>query len=500
MNVFSSFTMLWRYFKSKEALTVILWYTIIQGSLSLIPYTSIAIARDIVLRTMFCFYPVFGMVADVWCGRLKIIIIGTWITWVGAVSVAIYTASTEQLVTSALAITILWSMQLVGAGIFQANALQFGLDQLQDASSEQHSSFVYWYIWSQEISAELYQWVYAGATSITPNYTPLVMLLIVITLLSFMLCIIPWFKSQWDFKPPIMVSNPYTLIYQVLSFARKHKYPLNRSAFTYWEEQRPSRIDLGESKYGGPFSHEQIEDVKAIFRMAKLLLLLTGFFICRNGFDLINISFKYVSYSQRLTFQAIVTAVVLISLLLHELLIYPCFKARYPGTLIRTSIGTVLSLLVFTTLMLYDTLGHIANGVNDAGQYNNSLNPWLSLPTWLCETLAYLIYTISVLEFIVAQSPQSMRGLMIGIYYCISYGLAPAAARLLYLPFEGQIYSTSFRNDTAYLTLATAVGIVSVAAFIRAAHNYKYREREEIVSPHIFAEQYYDSVYNLLNI
>ena len=477
---------------------MILWYMIIEASLSSITYTSIATAWDIMLLIMFFFYPVFGMVADVWCGRLKIIIIGTWITWVGAVSAAIYIASTE-LVTSALAITILQSVQLVGVGIFQANALQFGLDQLQDASSEQHSSFVYWYIWTQEISGELYGWVKDGVTSTMPNHTPLVMLLIVITLLSFMLCTIPWFKSWWDFKPPIMVSNPYTLIYQVLSFAWKHKYPMNRSAFTYWEELRPSRIELGERKYGGPFSHEQIQDVKALFRIAKLLLLLTGFFICRNGVNLINISFN-VSNSLHLTFQGIVTAVVLISLLLHELLIYPCCKARYPGALIRTSIGAVLSLLVLATVMLYDTVGHIANRVNDEGQYNISLNPWLKLPTWLCGTLAYLIFTTSVLEFVVAQSPQSMRGLLIGTYYCVGYGLSQAAAWLLYLPFKGLDHSALFRNDTAYLTLVTAVGIVSVAAFIRAAHNYRYRERDEIVSTHIFAEQYFDSVYSLQNI
>ena len=471
---------------------MIMWYMIIEASLASIPRTSIAMAWQIVPITIFFFYPVFGMVADVWYGRLKVIIIGTWITWVGAVSAAIYIASTE-LVTSALAITILQSVQLVGVGIFQANALQFGLDQLQDASSEQHSSFVYWYIWTQEISGELYGWVKDGVTSTMPNHTPLVMLLIVITLLSFMLCTIPWFKSWWDFKPPIIISNPYTLIYQVLSFAWKHKYPMNRSAFTYWEVLRPSRIELGERKYGGPFSHEQIQDVKALFRIAKLLLLLTGLFICRSGVNLIYIKFN-VPYSLSLTFQGIVTSVVLISLLLHELLIYPCCKARYPGALIRTSIGAVLSLLVFTTFMLYDTVGHIVNRVNDEGQYNVSLNPWLKLPTWLCGTLAYLIFTTSVLEFVVAQSPQSMKGLLIGIYYCVGHGLSQAAAWLLYLPFKGLDHSTLFRNDTAYLTLVTAVGIVSVAAFIRAAHNYKYREREEIVSTQFFAEQYFDSV------
>ena len=57
-------------------------------------------------------------------------------------------------------------------------------------------------------------------------------------------------------------SNPYHLIYHVLKYAKKHKYPVQRSALTYWEDEIPSRIDLGKSKYGGPFTTEEVENVK----------------------------------------------------------------------------------------------------------------------------------------------------------------------------------------------------------------------------------------------
>ncbi len=39
------------------------------------------------------------------------------------------------------------------------------------------------------------------------------------------------------------------IIYHVLKFAVKYKAPLNRSALTYWEEDVPSRMDLGKSRY-----------------------------------------------------------------------------------------------------------------------------------------------------------------------------------------------------------------------------------------------------------
>ena len=41
-------------------------------------------------------------------------------------------------------------------------------------------------------------------------------------------------------------SNPIKYIAKVLNYARKHKYPEQRSALTYWEEDYPLRIDLGK--------------------------------------------------------------------------------------------------------------------------------------------------------------------------------------------------------------------------------------------------------------
>ena len=73
--------------------------------------------------------------------------------------------------------------------------------------------------------------------------------------------------SNFLFSPKWLIIEPESpqslkTIFRVLKFAAKHKAPLNRSALTYWEEDVSSRIDLGKSKYGGPFTTEQVEDVK----------------------------------------------------------------------------------------------------------------------------------------------------------------------------------------------------------------------------------------------
>ena len=66
------------------------------------------------------------------------------------------------------------------------------------------------------------------------------------------------------------VTNPIKLIIQVLNYTRKHRYPERRSAFTYIDEEQPTRIDYGKEKFGGPFTEEEVEDVKTVLRLIPL--------------------------------------------------------------------------------------------------------------------------------------------------------------------------------------------------------------------------------------
>ena len=78
--------------------------------------------------------------------------------------------------------------------------------------------------------------------------------------------------------------NPFQLMWKVLNFAWKNKYPLNRSVFTYCEENTPSRLDLGKKQYGGPLTTEEVEDVKTFFGVTLLLMSLFGYHISGIGF------------------------------------------------------------------------------------------------------------------------------------------------------------------------------------------------------------------------
>ena len=38
------------------------------------------------------------------------------------------------------------------------------------------------------------------------------------------------------------------------------------------DEEHPSCVDFGKHKFGGPFTEEEVEDVKTVFRLTPLLV------------------------------------------------------------------------------------------------------------------------------------------------------------------------------------------------------------------------------------
>ena len=168
----------------------------------------------------------------------------------------------------------------MGLSGFQANYIQLGLDQLLDAHSDYLGLFIYWLGWIMGL----------GSLLITPVFLALgncdhlkklkhallglePSLLLVLLLMVIFGC---W-KRRWFYSEPGQ-NNPYKTLFKVLNFARKYKYPLQRSAFTYTDDEEPTRIDFAKEGYGGPFTTEQVEDVKTFFKILALLLVLGPMF------------------------------------------------------------------------------------------------------------------------------------------------------------------------------------------------------------------------------
>ena len=194
----------------------------------------------------------------------------------------------------------LFTLFIVGIGLFQANVIQFGLDQLLEAPTPKLITFIHWYYLAQNFARLVLFYVLAGSVvvlnasekNVTINqllsgklansiYIPLLIVLII----SVTTVLVKFCTSKNHFYIQKAGLNPFKNMCKVLKYSWNHKVPEHRSAFTYWEEDIPRRIDLGKNKYGGPFTNEEVEDTKTFLRILPLLLCLFGYHLAGDGYS-----------------------------------------------------------------------------------------------------------------------------------------------------------------------------------------------------------------------
>ena len=260
-------------------------------------------------------------------------------------------------------IQVLVAMIAIGFGGYQANAIQFGIDQLHDASTNEIKSFISWYVWMYMSGGIAVEYAY---TCTNKKYGLIGMLLICICLtivLSMSLCL-----DNALVKEPA-TQNPFKLVYKVIRYAIKHKYPACRSAFTYHEDDIPSRLDLGKAKYGGQFTTKQVEDIKTFLRLLSIVFfgcaMASGMLIVNNIRDQL---YKLLMYHDQMhtpttqcylnmtyTKTAFYAAALLIptSEFLIQPFIHKCFSLVESYR--KFAVGIVLQMARVVTLMAYVT-------------------------------------------------------------------------------------------------------------------------------------------------
>ena len=53
-----------------------------------------------------------------------------------------------QIIHFLAGVILILALAIVGKGMFESTAIQFGTDQMIEASSNQLSTFIHWYYWS----------------------------------------------------------------------------------------------------------------------------------------------------------------------------------------------------------------------------------------------------------------------------------------------------------------------------------------------------------------
>ena len=459
------------------------------------------------------FYPLAGWIADSWTGRYRFLVASLYISFVATIvsgcgSVLgycqeyLYITDRNVLAVAEVLVYTGFVFRLVGHSGFAANAIPYLVDQMIGARADQLSAAIHWYCWGMQLGNFLLFILYAvqfsdGAFVVT--ILPLIQALcLTAVILSNHSC-----HAFLNKKP--LLQHPIRQIYQVLNYARKHKVPERRSAFTYWEEDYPCRIDLGKSKYGGPFSVEKVEDVKSFLRLVPLIFIAAGVGLQTEAYTLTNHLYQpsQISFFSDLVYKDHIlrSSLVLVLIPLYVFVISPFLYKCVPTLLVRIGVGILFSLISVVLYTLIENIGHAKSegvscyykfGSNDVKSDSPSVISidyhWLVLPE-LFHQLAFIFVIISALEFIVAQSPNQMRGLMVGVWYA-SLTMWQIIGYNLVIPFDSFLQHNCLFYY--FCTKSAVIGIL-LLLFMAYSRQYKLRMRDEVMNYNWIAEQQFEN-------
>ena len=552
---------------SKAAILILLW-TIIVGALyhnfvdisaALVlsnptPNTILSRYEPLpyaILAIVMMFYPLSGFIADVYCGRLKTIVVSLMCLLSSCIlfllgMCVLLTMSKPNTYTLAhgqgILVIILGLISLftfiVGLVGYQANFIQLGLDQLFEAPSPCLGLFIHYATWAFS-SGSLYflMTAYFLACSIINKSMKIFLCAtqVILPFILILLLIISCWKNRWFYSEP-RHQNPYKTVYSILKFAKIHKHPLRRSAFTHCDNYIPSRLDFDKERFGGPFTTEQVENVKTFLRILLVLVALGPVFVLEVPasffiFPMFGLHFHHLQATLNedcsgdsmwkllaalLNWNQIVPKLILFPLYIW--IVYSLFLKKPLKMFIRLVVGIFICLSGVVCLLITDIVGHemnISNSTNHtqcvfqmtvSDTKSTILPPSLHMhwavfiPPSLLLGIGPLLVTATTLEFISAQSPQSMKGFLVGVFFAIR-GLFQFLNSIVIIPLSlkqpwasgKMIEDPPVTNcGFVYLVLTSVTGLIGLILFSLAAKRYKYRTRDEGMFCQHDVEEIYD--------
>ena len=489
----------------------------------------ILLAR-IVFVLVFMLYPFAGFLADTRFGRYKVILTSLCLlvcgmTFLSINSILYFTNYAVNLfkksqqhgvvLFSIVAISGIVATTVGFAG-YEANFIQFGIDQLADAPSEYLGLFVHWVEWFTMIGTTFAQIMFSLLRHCRTNHvidnTITSLPLLFLILLAAMLIFTHWKRHWFNIEPTR--NNPYKMVIKVLNFARKHRFPVQRSAFTYFDDKHPSRLDFAKQRYGGLFTSEQVEDVKTFLRILVILLALGPIFALEVPVGpLLPIFIKHVIKQPKknetedcdvkevlFDTDSLKSIIAVVLFPVYVWLIYSVLRQCIPKTLTRIKVGILALVSGLVCMFFIDLLAHILRHKHHRygarcmfkeikkDHYPHHLAlPWpVNLAPGFLTQAGITVIITTTFEFISAQSPYSMKGLLIGVMFAVR-GIFQLLFSIAILPFSlTSIWGTHrmkhdpppiFNCGFGYLLFMCIVGLMGLVLFSLAVKRYRYRER-----------------------
>ena len=493
--------------------------------------------------------PVAGLLTDIRFSRSKVVVCSSYVIIVKFIILFIIAASLltflyhfadekrVRVIMTIVALSILFIMVTVYV-VFIINGIQFGMDQLHDSPTEDSILYIHWYVWIYYTCSLITQinWNFLLYDEYSIGYVDILRILgisitsltciTILLLLTVSLCVVHY-RKVWFFLEPAGI-NPYKLVYRVVKFAYQHKVPLRRSAFTYCDEESPTRLDVGKHKYGGPFTTKQVEDVKAFWGILKILITIGPAFLLQtamqtllplfarhndiflNRKDYHEVHLEGVARHILISNGLLSPLLVVICIPLYLCWIHPHITYYIPGMLKRIQIALVVMVLSLICTFIMDVVVHVNNteylprclfkltvnismNVSDFKPSPLYQNVYFFTTQHVLSALADMLFDIAILEFICSQSPYSMKGLFLGIFFSLR-SFFQGIAVVSIVPFGTVWKIESLSCGSGFYAMYIVIGLLEFVLFSCVSKRYKYRNVNEPSNEYRYAEEYYSNI------
>jgi peptide/histidine transporter 3/4 len=483
--------------RSKKAILVLVWslgihllYILFIVNPAELEYSYII--SGLIYGILLVFYPLSGWIADVYITRFRAMFIGLWAVVVGS-----FIATIMRFIWSPIELVGL-SIVAIGQALFEVNAIQFGLDQLQTYSTNHHQAYIYWFYWTMNFGHFFYGIPYCGFRTI---YSALTSTQIVNTVISgveiLFLSVISFIVCGWrkKFNHHSVGFHPFTRIIKIVCYSCKKKMTKKTSGLQYdsTNGEMPFCLDRAKERFGGPFQTEQVEDTKVFFYILFLLLPLSVVYYINESYTLRRqfqnetFAINPIPYNKCLLTEIPNwprSLLAVLGLPVFILVFQRLFnRINHDSKLLVTmGVGVGVGLLGIISLfgiqmyvriqrVLYsnDTYQQITNNITECYSDDILNFNWLFI-TEVLNGLSFVLVFATALEFICAQAPYRVKGFLIGIWFSFQ-GLD----RILISIQQFFQYDCKF----TYFIVKGFFTVGMVILYIYAAKQYTYRCRQD---------------------
>ena len=448
------------------------------------------------------FFPLFGWIADAWIGRYRAILYGLYLLIIGCIFLtgSVIVSVIKPLV-SQIILYVSCILNSIGIAAIYANILPFITDQMIGASGDELSAAVHWWFWSQNFPT-----IIAYNLPCVLQNTTKILTYVFLSFSGLAIALSSIFLGQhWLNKTP-QITNPIKHIAKVLNYARKNKYPRNRSALTYWEQDVPSRLDLGKDKYGGPFSEEEVENVKTTLRLIPVIFIcaMIGTVVHVRTFQqnhmIVNGSILRCLFKDELGF---ILHITIFGIPLYHLLIRPLLHkmTKYTPSMLKIiGIAFFFKMIGIIGMVAIETIGHLQTPhvscmFNDTINKVMSLNYYWTIIPQVLQAFGGIFIILFSFKFIIAQSPYQMKGFLFGLFYAFN-GIARVFGYNLYHLFQLLPQSIPISCGFYYYLTQTFFLSLVFTVFLILSKRYKLRVRDNPVNIHMIAETHITAYIN----